>query len=311
MQTDLWEAVQAWAISLLIYPGLIFGLLLVLAGNWFADALSGASRSMGMGRKQGGRSFARPLYTALKLAGRQRAVTSPIFGSVSASLGAESLGPVGVLAPLLALSLLPLPGSPLASRRDAGDLLWVLALLALQPLVRALIRILRGGMEGLRGAQEVGRFFTGLVPTLAVVAALSEVSGVRSMHIADLMSAPESATQTGVRVLAGAVLLFALPWWLESGRSMLRPAEAAAYTGHLLQGAALAAFWAVLVLPAPGEFAWAILLYVVGSLFAHIAMRLIALRWAPSRREKDAANVAWLTTLPAAALALGMAFWPL
>jgi hypothetical protein len=186
-----------------------------------------------------------------------------------------------------------------------------LLLLAVQPIARAVLRLQSGELRSLRGAQDVGKLLTGLVPMLVAVAALVEVSGNRSLQLASLTAAPETAAQTLVRFVAGAGLLLALPWWHDwNGNSTMARESAGIYAGRLMQTAALAGFWSIIVLPAPGHLVWAIVAYFIGMLFAYAAMRSYE-RFSPARREKDAASVAWVTALPAAAVALIVAvLWP-
>jgi hypothetical protein len=313
LQPDVVETIQAWLLAVLLYPGLLFGILLALAGEW----LYGALRPLFAPRLY--RSQARPTHLLqptrdfFKLAGRRSPAPLLPSGSPPASVPLfEGIASFAcALAPVLALALLPLPGSPLASDNfQAGDLLVVIALLAVQPVLRALIRLRSGGLEQLRGAQDLGRLFTGLVPALLAVAALVEVSGSQSLRLTYLTSAPETPQQTVVRLLAGAALLVALPWWLDGRRSPAGAHDnAGAHAGRLLQTVALAAFWALLALPLPGQLAWAGLVIIGGSLLAYAALRIIGERWALARREKDAANLVWASALPVAALAFVVAFW--
>jgi hypothetical protein len=156
----------------------------------------------------------------------------------------------------------------------------------------------------------MGRLLAGLLPTLLVIAALVQVSGTGTIRVADLTAAPLTPQQTLVRLLAGIALLVALPW-LTSWRRGERDEEGSAgmYAGRFLQTVALAAFWAVIVLPAPGEMPWAVALFVAGTLFAYVTIKVVAERWAPARREGEAANLLWAATLPLSAIALVLAFW--
>ncbi|HYO50484.1 MAG TPA: hypothetical protein VEW94_11600 [Chloroflexia bacterium] len=313
MQPSVVETVQVWLLAVLLYPGLLFGVLVALAGEW----LHGALRSLFAPRMH--RSQARPAHLLqpardfLKLAGRRSPAPLLTSGSppASAPLFEGIASAACALAPVLALALLPLPGSPLAGDGfQASDFLVVVTLLALQPVLRALIRLRSGGLEQLRGAQDIGRLFTGLVPALLAVAALVEVSGSQSLRLTYLTAAPETPQQTIVRLLAGAALLVALPWWLAGRHSSGRMHESAgAYAGRLLQTVALAAFWVVLALPLPGQLAWAGLVIIGGSLLAYVALRIIGERWALARRKKDAANLVWASALPVAALAFVVALW--
>jgi hypothetical protein len=313
LQPDVVETIQAWLLAVLLYPGLLFGVLVALAGEW----LYGTLRSLFAPRMY--RSQARPAHLLqpardfLKLAGRRRSAPLLPSGSPPASAPLfEGIASVAcALALVLALALLPLPGSPLAGDGfQASDLFVVLALLAVQPVLRALIRLRSGGLEQLRGAQDIGRLLTGLVPALLAVAALVEVSGSQSLRLTYLTAAPETPQQTVVRLLAGAALLVALPWWLDGRHSPLSAHDSAgAHAGRLLQTVALAAFWVVLALPLPGQLAWAGVVVIGGSLLAYAALRIISERWALARREKDAANLVWASALPVAALAFVVAFW--
>jgi len=157
----------------------------------------------------------------------------------------------------------------------------------------------------MRGGRDIGRVLTGLLPILASVAALVEVPGSGSLRLVGLTAAPETAVQTLVRLLAGAALLVALPWWLDwRGAHAEAHESAATFAGTFLQRAALAAFWAIAITPAPGDLAWAIAVTVGISLVAYVAMRLISERWAAGMREQEAARLVWATSLPVAVLAL-------
>jgi hypothetical protein len=186
----------------------------------------------------------------------------------------------------------------------------VLGLLAVQPVVKALMRLRTGGLVSLQGAQDLGRLLTGLLPVMLTVAALVEVSRTTTLDLAALLPAPESGSQAVVRLISGGVLLFALPWWLDRRSPyILDRHTAGAYAGAHLQNSALALFWALLVLPAPGDRFWAVLLYAVGALFAYVLFRYLSEYFVPARREKDAANFTWSTALPLSMLALAVALW--
>ncbi|MEO8287588.1 MAG: hypothetical protein ABI670_14265 [Chloroflexota bacterium] len=312
MQFDPVQTIEAWGLTVLLYPGVVFAALVVLIGEW----LVGTIRPLLAPRLYRGQarlySLLQPLYTFLKLLGRQEAVRWQRSGDrpVAPSHPGESiLGVVGAIAPLLALSLLPTGGNSIERQLGAvGDLLIVLLLLAVQPVANAILKLREGGIEAMNGARALGRLLAGLLPTMLLLAALVEVSGGHSLQLANLTVAPLTAQQTLVRLLAGVALIVALPWW--SGLSKEQASgSAGAYAGRLLQSVALAAFWAVVILPAPGALPWAVALFIAATLFAYVAMRTIAERWAPARREGDATNLLWATTLPLAAVALILAFW--
>jgi len=258
------------------------------------------------------------MYTFLKLLGRQGAVRwqGPMRSGEEPSApshpGETLLAVIGAIAPLLALALLPVAGNSIGRQfGSVGDLMLLLALLAVQPIANAVLRLREGGLETLSGARDLGRLLAGLLPTLLIVAALIEVSGTHTIRLADLTAAPITAQQTLVRLLAGVALLLALQWWSSRETEQgIDERSAAAYAGNFLQRVALAAFWAVMVLPAPGEMPWAVALFIGGTLFAYAALKTISRRWASTRREGEATGLLWATTLPMAAVALALALWP-
>ena len=332
------QTIQAWVLSLLIYPGLVFGVAMFVAGEWLVAGIRPATgtRPAPRGYSAPGhhRALPQPVYDVLKLAGRRRGAVWPGYPPGALSARVESpdiiwvpLSLAALLGPVLALALLPLPGSPLLHQTGTtGDLIIVVALLAVHPLAVAALRLRQqitpGCLVALRGAQDVGRLLVGSVPVLAATAALVEVSAVHSLQTAGLSTPPERPEQTLVRLLAGVVLLVALPWW-QGGHQLAgigtapvgvptqeAGGEAAVHAGSLLQTAALSAFWQAMVLPAPGDLVWAVAVAVGGTLFAYAGIRLVAERWVATRRERDAAGLLWAVALPPAALALVLALWP-
>src|SRR5688572_22060725 len=209
----------AWALALLVYPGLLFGVLLALLAEWLYPLMRQIMvRAPRAPSRQ--RPLIYPLSNFLKLAGRRdnagwpTSVETPISGRSAAD---RVLGVACAVAPLIALAVLPMPMNPLLGVGQTGDLLLTVALLSIQPLAGAVLGVRAGGRAALRGAQDLGRLLTGLLPALIAIAALVEVTGAGSIDIAMLSAAPETGAQTLVRVLSGAVLLLALPWWRHSG----------------------------------------------------------------------------------------------
>ncbi len=315
----------AWAaLAVLVYPGLLFGAAMAMAGEWTLTALRPLLRRRLSRPQSGPRPFFQPVYDFLKLAGRQSS-RNYIFSMLPYS-GADQVGetrPIHrwpallcAIAPVLALVLLPFPASPLIRETGPmGDLFIVLALLAVQPISRALLRLNTEGLSAsARGAQDIGRLTTGLFPALVAVAALVQVAGSRSLLIEGLTAAPETAWQAAVRLLSGIALLLVLPWWLDA-KGVETGESAGSYAGKLLQRVALAAFWAILVLPAPGDFldfaqlrTWALAVAIGGTFFAYLAMSNIAERLTPTLREQDAARLVWIAGLPIAVASLVVAF---
>ena len=316
MEVGVAENIQAWSLALLVYPGILFGVLLALIAEWVYPLVRQLTVH-GPRTQSRPRPIIYPLSTFLKLAGRRHnaAPASLMPASTESpmpddrSMVENMLGIACAVAPLLALVMLPLPANPLLAAGQAGDLLLVVILLAVQPLAAALLGLRAGGQASLRGAQDLGRLLTGLLPAFIAVAALVEVSGTGSLLITALSAAPETGAQALVRILSGAVLLLALPWWLHSDDRTSNQGGAGSHAGRLLQAVALGAFWSLLILPTPGDQIWAFVLYTVGTLATSIAMRLISERLLPVRRERDRANLMWSTALPVATIALLVSFW--
>src|SRR5687768_12014908 len=300
------ENIQAWALALLVYPGLLFAVLLALLTEWLYPPIRQLiARTPRAQSRQ--RPIIYPLSNFLKLAGRRGSAGWP--GSAEMPVPGKSviesvLGVACALAPLMVLITLPLPLSPLLAVGQSGDLFLVMVLISIQPLAGALLDVRAGGTAALRGAQHMGRLLTGLLPALLSVAALVEVTGAGSIRIAALSAAPETGAQLLVRFLSGGVLLLALPWWRHSADGTANRGGAGAYAGQFLQRVALAAFWSLLILPAPGDPVWGLVLYTLGTLAAAIAMRFISERLLPARRERDRANFVWTTAVPVAVVAL-------
>jgi len=313
VQADILQTVQTWVVAALVYPGLLFAVGLALVGEWLAVSL----RPLWTPRLYRAQAtqvrphhFLQPLHDLLKLAGRQRLTYPALFpwprpGEAVAGVVQGACA----IAPVLALALVPFPGSPLARRSgEGGDLFIVLALLAAQPLCRAVLRLRTEGAER-RGAHDLNRLAVGILPVVVAVAALVEASGGESLAMAGLVAAPETGWHFLVRLLAGAALFVALPMWLDpKGAAEVRE-SAGNFAGKLLERAALAAFWAYLALPAPGETPWAVAVATGGTLAAYVGMRVVAERLGVGRRGDEAAGVAWGVALPVATIALLTALW--
>lgn len=316
MQTDVTTNLAAWVPALLAYPGFLFAILLSLAGEWLAGFIRPLLAPRLYRSRPTLRGFFDPLRAVGKLLGRKDAVRWEVDGSSSA-MGASvarhpaesTLTLVGALAPLFALVLMPVPGNPVADVLGVrGDLFLVMSLLAVYPLALAAAQARGEGFSVLVGAQTLGAFLTGLLPTLLLVAALVQVADARDLNMDGLLAAPLTPQQTFVRLLAGAALMVALPWWLgrPSQQHGVGPTAmgAGAQAGRLLQWSALAVFWSMLVLPTAGEISWSLAITLGGALFASMVMRLVGDLWQPTRRAAQAANMVWATTLPLAGVAL-------
>jgi hypothetical protein len=214
LEAEVFETLRAWTLGVLVYPGLLFGLLFALIGEWAFGVVWPLMTPRHARYHQRYGHFLQPLNDLLKLAGR-RSPARWQHEDQGTTAFSQALTWGCVIAPVLALALLPFPANPVSRGVGyTGDLLTIVALLAVQPLLRAFLRLREGDLAAWRGAQDIGRLLTGLVPTLAVATALVGISGSRSLLVSSLSAAPESWQQSVVRFLAGAVLLVALPWWL-------------------------------------------------------------------------------------------------
>jgi hypothetical protein len=317
MQLDFLTNLAAWGFSLLVYPGLLFAVLLVLIGHWLAALIAPLFMPKLYRQRTRIGSFFGPILLISKLLGRKNAArwqagspaTSPSAAS-SPNLAENLLALVGAIASLIALALMPLAGNPVTQQLGVtANLFLLLALLAVYPLVSIAVQARSGGLSSMSAMQTAGAFLTGLLPTLLIVVALMQVAGSHTLSMTALFAAPITPQQTFARALAGVALLVALPWWL--GSPTLRDTDrtdhgsvgAGLLVGRLIQAAALSVLWSLLVLPLVGDPVWTYILPVLGALFACLAMRLLATLWVPARRPSEAANLAWATTLPLAILA--------
>jgi hypothetical protein len=305
MQLDFLTNLAAWGFALLVYPGLLFAVLLALVGHWLAGLMAPLFMPKLYRQRTRIGTFFGPVLLISKMLGRKNAARWQADSPASAPAAENLLALAGIVASLIALALMPVTGNPVTEQLGVSSNLFViLALLAVYPLVSVAVKARSGGLSGMTAVQTAGSLLTGLLPTLLIVAALIQVAGSHTLSMASLLAAPISPQQTFVRVLAGVALLVALPWWLggASLRDMGRPG-AGLPAGRLVQTAALSVFWSLLVLPLPGDAMWSYVLPTLGALVACFAMRLLSDLWVPSRRPSDAANLAWAATLPLAILA--------
>ena len=222
MQLDFLTNLAAWGFALLVYPGLLFALLLALVGHWLAGLIAPLFMPKLYRQRTRIGTFFGPFLLISKLLGRKNAARwqadSPAGAQTAepSSLAAENLLVIaGVIASLIALALMPLVGNPVTEQLGVSSNLFViLALLAVYPLVSVAVQARSGGLSGMSALQTVGSLLTGLLPTLLIVVALIQVAGSHTLSIASLLAAPLTPQQTFVRVLAGVALLVALPWWL-------------------------------------------------------------------------------------------------
>ena len=146
MGIETWQTLGNWALAVLVYPGALFGIVLALLGDWLFVSIR-PSFSPGPRRAPGRRHMLTgPVYNFLKLLGRSDAPGLTPVGDrpgVRGSLVAQLLL---VVAPILALALLPFPASPAQQAiGSVSDLLVIIVLLALGPVCMAVVRSYGGG----------------------------------------------------------------------------------------------------------------------------------------------------------------------
>ena len=71
MQADILDTLQAWAVSALIYPGLLFGIALSLVGEWALHVIRPSLAPRIYRSQARAYHLAQPFYNFLKLAGRR------------------------------------------------------------------------------------------------------------------------------------------------------------------------------------------------------------------------------------------------
>lgn len=309
MQSEIFGDIQAWLIAVLVYPGLLFGVVVGLGVEWLMSLVRPRLSATAFRVPTRPPHPMQPLASFMKLAGRRDPSGLVPLGEEKRAPHSEAIAYftlAAAAAPLLALALTPLGGNPAVGTGWAGDLIFVILLLVAQPLARALSRLFGDAVSALEGARGVGRLVTGLIPALVAVAALVEASGSGSISLVRLGAAPETGGQFLVRLLAGAALLASLVWWVDHAPG---GETAGSLAGRHLQTAALGAFWTAMVVPAPGNLGWGIVVAVLGTLFAAAVIRLLPLIWAPLRAEREAAALVWRTALPVAVVALFISIW--
>ncbi|SRR5579885_95378 len=266
--------VVRYAITLFLFPGGVFALLAGWVLLWLSEE-SGA-RVCGTLR----RGFTQPLRDCVKLLGK----TTSLPAGTEAG-GARLLLLLAVVAPLLALVLLPLPGNSAANTIEtSGDLLAILLLLLLPVLMPLFLGELLaspyGRIAARREVWRCGLLIGGLLlSTLTIVVQ----RGALSLSILTLQQLHPSPASVMVNILAGLLFLLCLPallppatWGLFSGSPEL---IAGAYTDLTGAGLALMLLSAALQRVAAGSLLAAlfVLPFVTNGLIAQVAAYLATL----------------------------------
>ena len=204
-----------YAITLLLYPGGVFALL----AGWFLLALGQKLSAAWRGTRSP--SLTQPIHDVLKLLGK---TTSLPDGAESGGL--RALASIAVIAPLLALILMPLPGNAAAGTADTtGDLLAVLLLV----LLPALTPLFLGQLQASPYARQVARralLRSAVLVALTLLSALAVAAqrGVLDLGIIGATQTHPTTASVALDILAGLIFWFCLPalipparWGLFSG----------------------------------------------------------------------------------------------
>lgn len=197
------NGVLAFVIALLLYPGIVAGLVAAWILTWSRDA---ARATLGHGQRPGPLALLADLRAAL-----QRDTLAP-SGVRAAILALVPV--VAIAAPIAALVLLPVPGNPLVSALGlTGDLMVEGTLLLVVPFARLLAGWATPSPYARLAADRGARLLAGAVAplVLALAAAAQQVS---SAHLTTADAASHTHLTTvalAARILAAAAFACCLP----------------------------------------------------------------------------------------------------
>ena len=204
-----------YAITLLLYPGGVFALI----AGWFLLALGEKLAAAWRGTRSA--RLTQPVHDFLKLLGK---TTSLPAGAESGGL--RILTYITVIAPLLALILMPLPGNAAAGTADTnGDLLAVLLLILLPALTPFFLGQLQQSPYARRAAQGTLLRSAGLIAlTLLSALAVAAQRGMLDLSIIGAIQTHPTTASVALDIVAGLIFWFCLPalipparWGLFSG----------------------------------------------------------------------------------------------
>ena len=198
-----------YAITLLLYPGGIFALI----AGWFLLAFGEKLASTWRGTRSP--RLTQPVHDFLKLLGK---TTGLPIGAESGGL--RALVYIAVIAPLLALLLMPLPGNAAASTADInGDLLAALLLALLPALTPFFLGALQGSPYARRVAQRTLLRSAGLI-ALALLSTLAIAAQRGALNLGAIAAAQTHPTAASVAldIVAGLIFWFCLPTLIPPAR---------------------------------------------------------------------------------------------
>ena len=240
------NSVTAFVIAVLIYPGVLVAMLAALMLGWARDAARGVLA--GTGERTG---TSGPLATLAEWRTLLRG--EAVAPGVREGLLTGAAG-IAVLAPLLALILLPVPGNPLVSTIGlAGDLAAEAALLLLAPVMRLIVGWAIPS-PATRGAADQGaRLLAGAILPLALAVTVVGYQ-LGTLGLAGTPKVAPNGVGVAARVLAAVAFAIVLPVLARTSGSELdelagRDRASFRIAGALQLVAAAAFFVGAFVLP--------------------------------------------------------------
>lgn len=197
------NGVLAFVIALLLYPGIIAGLVAAWILTWSRDA---ARAALGNGQRPGPLGILTELRTALQ---RDTLAPSGVHAAILALVPV-----VAVAAPIAALVLLPVPGNPLVNSLGlTGDLMVEGALLLVVPFARLLVGWATPSPYARLAADRGARLLAGAVaPLVFALAAIAQQVSSAQLTTADAAAhTPLTTVSLAARILAAAACACCLP----------------------------------------------------------------------------------------------------
>lgn len=206
-----------YAITLLLYPGGIFALF----AGWFLLALGEKLAAAWRGTRAP--RMAHPIHNFLKLLGK----TTSLPGGAESG-GLRALAAIGVIAPLLALILMPLPGNAtIGTANTTDDLLAVLLLLLLPALTPFFLGELQASPYARRAAQSnLLRSAGWTALTLLSALAVAAQRGVLDLGVIGATQTHPTTASLVLDIVAGLIFWFCLP-------ALIPPARWGLFRGDL------------------------------------------------------------------------------
>lgn len=193
--------VLGYVLSLLLYPGGLFALIVGWLLFWLREALTARRRGEPVPR------LLQPVRDVFKLLGK-----SASFPAHSETL-ARGVPLLAALSPLVALVLIPVPGnSTFRTSAPAGDLLAVVLLLLLPALAPFVLgHLLRSPLARISAERATRRTFALIGGVLLSTLAVAAQRGSLDLGVLALPQARPTAASVIVNALAGLLFCICLP----------------------------------------------------------------------------------------------------